>query len=84
MSMKITNKQRTLCEVLREINDIHQGEGRHAMVVRTKLAEAEKMAKKMSKKLYEYNKEYDAGWWEENPRYEEALRARMNKRYCTG
>ena len=83
MSMREANKLRTLCEVIRECNDICEeikGNPKvtHQIVrIQTKLAEAEKMGGRMAKKLYEYNKEFDKGWWEKNQNYEEALRKRM-------
>lgn len=84
MSMRDASKHRTICEVLREINDLHQGKKGHDSIVRKKLAEAEEMAKRMSKKLLEYNKEEFADWWAANKDYEADLVKRQNKRYCTG
>jgi len=84
MSMRFTNNIRTLCEVLREINDMHQGTNTHDNCIRIKLSECQMMAKKMSKKLYEYNKEYDKDWWDKNTAYDEALNKRMGKDYLVG
>lgn len=77
MSMRFTNKKRTLCEVLREIHDEHSGKNKHDALIRAKIAESIQMAKRMTKKLYEYNKEYDADWWKENPNYEKSLKKRI-------
>lgn len=83
-SMKHACTARTVCEVLREINDLHQGPSKADKITRTLLCEAERMCKRMSLKLKEYNKKYDAGWWEANPDYEKDLDKRLNKNYCTG
>jgi len=77
VSLTETNEKRTLCEVLREINDICnellRNTPQHCECnkanyeeIQIKLAEAEKMAGRMAKKLYSYNKDFDKGWWEEN------------------
>lgn len=86
MSLRRATRVRTLCEVLREINDLHQGDKKHDRKVRKKLVEAERMAKKMSYKLLEYNKEYDKDWWEttEGKRREKLLRKRFSKSYLVG
>ena len=81
MSMRDASLKRTICEVLREINDMHQGTSDHDNIVRFKLAEAEHMAKRMTAKLRDYNKEYDADWWEKNPDYERDLNNRLGKGY---
>lgn len=86
MSLRRATKIRTLCEVLREINDLHQGETKHDRKVRKRLVEIERMAKKMSYKLLEYNKEYDKEWWEtiEGKEREKRLRKRLSKSYLIG
>ena len=84
MSIRGVQKVRTICEVLREINDLHQEQTNHDKVIRNKLKEAEQMAKRMDKKLLSYNKKYSKDWWEKNPDYEKDLKLRMNKNYCTG
>jgi hypothetical protein len=80
MSMRNASKQRTLCEVLREINDLTQDRP----AVTAKLAEAESMAKRMSKKLLEYNKKIFKHWWAKNDDYEKDLVHRLNERYIVG
>ena len=72
MSMRDTNERRTICEVLREINDVVTDP-----VLRIKLAEVENMAKRMMLKLLEYNKDVDKDWWEANSDYEADLKRRM-------
>ena len=84
MSIRGASKQRTICEVLREINDMHQGNSPHDIAVRKKLSEAEDMGKRMSTKLKEYNKDVYRGWWEKNPDYERDLDRRLKKKYITG
>ncbi len=82
MSMRGAFPKRTLCEVLREINDIlNKNEPMQPCEIRKKLIEAEVMAKKMSHKLRKYNKSWDAKWWEDNKDYDEDFTKRMNNRY---
>jgi len=80
MSLRGVYSLRTICEVLREINDVLQGSAGHKKV-HPLLIEAEDMAKKMSRKLREYNREWDTGWWEENKDFEDDLINRENERY---
>ena len=84
MSLRGAFPKRTLCEVLREINDIHQGSTPVDIKTRGLLVEAEAMGKKMSFKLLEYNKDVYADWWKDNPDYEKKLRERMTKSYFVG
>ncbi|MHC1572524.1 MAG: hypothetical protein ACXQTL_07245 [Methanosarcinales archaeon] len=67
---------------MREINDELQGTAKHKKVLPL-LKEAEGMAKKMSKKLLEYNKGVYAGWWAKNPDYEKDVRRRQNENYIS-
>jgi len=84
MSMKDVANKRTVCEVLREINDMHQGTGDKDIYTRALLLEAESMAKKMSHKLYRYSKKWDKGWWKKNREYEARLLRRLGQSYLTG
>jgi hypothetical protein len=84
MSLRGSTNVRTLCEVLREINDSHQGDNEHDRAMRVLLVEAEGMGKRMSKKLYEYNKNVFSGWWEKNPDYKRDLEKRLNEHYIVG
>ena len=89
MSLRGYHNFRTICEVLREINDIMQpdpkrGDTPARKKIRGLLAEAEVMAKKMSRKLWDNNKKWDAGFWERNPDVAEDMKRRLNKRYCVG
>jgi hypothetical protein len=71
---------RTLCEVLREINDISKGNELHDKIF-SKLQECETMAKKMSRKLRQYSREWDKDWWEKNSDYEADVIKRENETY---
>lgn len=84
MSMRDASNAITICEVLRRINDLNQGDSKREKMTRKLLAEAERMAKKMSLKLLEYNKEVFTNYWEENKNKEEDLKKRMSKNYLTG
>lgn len=77
---------RTICEVLREINDLHQTNSERDKETRTKLIEAEKMAKRMAKKLLEYNSKYHKDFWESTNgmKYKNVLKKRLNKSYLVG
>lgn len=67
--MRDRNSRLTICEVLRQINDKVQGDGLED--VRDLLATAEFMAKRIVAKLREYNEQFDAEWWVNNPEYKE-------------
>ncbi len=64
-----TRKLRTICEVLRECYELTRDEQ-----VREKLVEAQHMAKRMSRKLLQYNQKAFKGWWEKNPDYAEDIK----------
>ncbi len=53
----------TICEVLREIYKIAMNEGNSEIALKAR--EATVMAKRMDRKLREYKKDYDDGWWRE-------------------
>ena len=77
-----TNKKRTICEVLRECDelfDYEKDKRRMVIITRRKLKEIRGMAKRMTTKLYEYSKQWDKDFWEDNPEYEESLLRRMNE-----
>jgi len=81
VGMRDANNRLTICEVLRHINDRVQGE-EHSDV-RDMLALAEQMAKRMSKKLLEYNHELDDSWWKENADFDRTM-IRMMKTHLVG
>jgi hypothetical protein len=82
LSLRGSTTVRTICEVLREINDELQGTARHPLVLPL-LIEAEGMAKRMSRKLVEYNKDVYKGWWEKNPDYEADIKRRLSETYVS-
>jgi RPA family protein len=82
--MRSAYSMRTLCEVLREINDLHQEQTTHDKIIRVKLCEAEDMAKRMSIALLGYHKKIFSGWWNRNPNWEKKLTLRHNTKYCVG
>lgn len=74
-SMKFTNKKRTICEVIREVNDainFIDDKRRLKNTIRIKIAEIHDMAKRMNSKLVQYSKKWDNGFWGDNNDYEEA------------
>ena len=82
MSMNFAAAKRTVCEVIREINDDLQGNPAHDTVL-PKLREAEQMCKRMAKKLYEYNKDFDKDWWAANPNQAAKMERRLNESYLS-
>jgi hypothetical protein len=84
MTMRDASHKITICEILRDINDLHQSNEEHDKRVRRLLFTAEKMAKKMSFKLLEYNQEIFVDWWKDNQEYEKKLKQRLKKSYLTG
>ena len=74
----------TVCEKLREINDLHQGSSKHDVVVRQLLFDAQVMAKKMSGKLLDYNVDAFKDFWDKNPNYLKNFRKRIDGDYLGG
>ena len=62
MSMWRTSVYRSPCEVLREINDLFQGDTEMDKRVRKLLADAESKAKDMSMHLTVHEKNYSKKW----------------------
>ena len=62
MSMWRTSHKRTPCEVLREINDIFQGDTELDKNVRKLLAEVEAKTKEMSLFIDKYDKKFHNRW----------------------
>lgn len=71
------NNVRTICEVLREINDLVQENSAKDAKIRDLVVEAFEMGKKIVQKLYEYNKEIDKEWWVENKKYERKIKKEL-------
>ena len=69
-----TTSQRTICEVLREIYDITEGNRE----VTDRLQDAYVMAKKMDAKLRQFHGNYDQEWWETE--LDQVKKAKIKKR----
>lgn len=80
-SMRGAFGARSICEVLREINDLAQKDTIVHSEIRKKLYEAQRMAKSMASKLGSYNQKWDKGWWEANPEYKKDYERRLKKDY---
>lgn len=76
-SMRESHDYRTICEVLREINDLAQ----NSIEIRKLLVEAQDMAKRMSRKMVEYSKDWDKGWWDRNPDKASDIDRRLSRDY---
>ena len=63
-----TSARRTICEVLREIYDLAEGDAE----MTDRLQDAYVMAKKMDAKLRQHNGGYDEDWWEKERKKVEA------------
>lgn len=83
MTMRGSYPRRTICEVLREINDIVQGTDEVSVTIRKKLALCERMAKKMQTKLIEYSGDHHTEWWKKNPNHKANLEKRLTETYIT-
>lgn len=81
MSMKHTSKRLTVCEVVRQLNDIHQSDSDHDKTVREKLAEIECMSKRMVQKLMEYKEKKSVLFPDSNTEYSEKVKLRKSKKY---
>ena len=64
--MELTGEIWTVCEVIREIYKIASGikDDPRAEAIKEKARTAVAMTKRMNRKLREYKKDYDEGWWE--------------------
>ena len=81
MSMNNANYMRSPCEVLREINDLFQGDTEKDEKVRKLLAEAEAKTKRMSIELTKYDQKYYLTWWDDILDYSDRLIRRKNPSY---
>lgn len=80
-SIKFASGKLTLCEVLRRINDHHQGDSRHDKNIRELVDTATQMAKKMSTKLLNYNNKVFDDFWKKNKTYKTDLKNRLDPNY---
>jgi len=62
--------KRTICETLRRVNDLCQGDDEKDTKIRELLFEAMTYAKKMNAKLTGYKHDYDKNWWRKLPKEE--------------
>jgi len=85
MSIKSASHDRTICEVIRKINDLAQGNDPKDSHIRSLCTEAEIMAKKMALRLIEYKKELGGDSWyqweKNNPTVVEDLKRRLDEAY---
>jgi len=81
MSMNNANYMRSPCEVLREINDLFQGDTEKDELVRKLLAEAEAKTKRMSIELTKYDQTSYLTWWDKILDYSDRLMRRKNPSY---
>jgi len=81
MSMNNANYMRSPCEVLREINDLFQGDTEKDELVRKLLAEAEAKTKRMSIELTKCDQTYYLTWWDKILDYSDRLMRRKNPSY---
>lgn len=80
--MKVSADYKTICEVLRRINDCCQGNTENDAKIRELLLEAMSRAKNIITDLWRYKKACDREWWKKNPQAEidllKGLRTGMN------
>ena len=82
MSINNSNYLRSPCEVIREINDLFQGDNQLDEEVRKKCAEAEYMCKMMSLEISRYDEDYHKKIWNKlNRNHEQDLNRRTSKGY---
>lgn len=82
MSMTRTSAYLSICETLREINDLFQGDTKKDRIVRKKLAEAEDKAKDMSIHLHKYEPEYYKKWQQNvNANSDDVFRSRETYKF---
>jgi FkbM family methyltransferase len=78
---KGVNKNRTICEVHREIYDIISSEVKNKDLeskIVNLLDESYNMAKKMNAKLTQYKRNYDEEWWQQNKNFTSSLKIRKD------
>ena len=63
--------RRTICEVMRKVNDLCQTDSEKDVQIRAHLREMLIMAKRMITKLVKYKRGCDADWWESIPAKEQ-------------
>ena len=88
MGMRQASRDRTICEVIRKVNDQAQSESENDVEIRQLCIELEIMAKKMALKLIQYKREVEGKgfyrWEEKNPTAEADLERRISELYKIG
>jgi len=85
MSMRRIGRHLTLCEVIRDINDLYQEDSPAHALIRSLCSEAEWNAKRLAKTLRRASQGQESlrTWWEDNPGRAEAI-VRAEKTYHCG
>lgn len=82
MSMIKSNYMRSPCELIREINDLVQGDSEEHKRIRKLLAHTEKMTKEMSIEISKYRPDYHLVIWKQkNQDLAEDDKRRTSKNY---
>ena len=81
MSINNANYLRSSCEVIREINDLAQGDSETDKKIRKLCAEAEAKSKRLSLQLVKYEPDYHKEWWENTDGYSEKMIKRKSDNY---
>lgn len=88
MSIRHASQDRTICEVIRKVNDLAQGSSEKDWAIRNLCTEMEIMAKKITLKLIDYKRKVDEDgfieWEHKNPTFEEDLKRRLREDYKIG
>lgn len=78
----VASKQRTICEVLRELWDLSLGLVNETVQaeVQARLVGAYEMAKRMDRKLHQYKFNWDSDFWQANTNWREDLQRRQARK----
>ena len=83
MSMRDSSPKLTPCELIREINDLCQGDTKKEERIRELCGAAEKMTKRIAQELHKYSKEIwkDEQWWKPNIAWKQKGKRRVKDDY---
>jgi hypothetical protein len=83
MTMRTASEWMTYCEYLRLINDLCQSDSEKDKQIREYCAKAEKVTKKLGRKIAELDPNYlkTPGLYETNPNWKELLSLRLSDNY---
>lgn len=81
MTLRRGSGRFTVCEVLRSLNDLCQGETQEDQRIRKLLVIAERKMKKLSYSLLKENEKVFKNYWKRNPKYLEDRKRRFSKYY---